>query len=183
MPLETMTARERWLAVLTRKTPDRVPMDYWATPETNENLLRHLGCDDLDVALERLHVDRPVTVRPRYVGPAVPDGYDVFGVRYEEVDYGTGVYRERVYSPLAQYTTVKEIEQAYTWPSPDWWDHSGISGQIEGKEDRPIRGGGGYILAPCHNIQANTPVENIIAMYETAYDNSHMPSSLRFSSR
>lgn len=29
--------------------------------------------------------------------------------------------------------------------------------------------GGGYILAPCHNIQPVTPVENIIAMYETAF--------------
>jgi uroporphyrinogen decarboxylase len=29
--------------------------------------------------------------------------------------------------------------------------------------------GGGYILAPCHNLQPNTPVENILALYETAY--------------
>ena len=29
--------------------------------------------------------------------------------------------------------------------------------------------GGGYILAPSHAIQAGTPPENIIAMYETAY--------------
>ena len=28
--------------------------------------------------------------------------------------------------------------------------------------------GTGYILAPCHNIQANTPLENIIAMYDAA---------------
>jgi uroporphyrinogen decarboxylase len=27
----------------------------------------------------------------------------------------------------------------------------------------------GYVLAPCHNLQANTPVENIIAMYDEAY--------------
>ncbi len=27
------------------------------------------------------------------------------------------------------------------------------------------RGGTGYILAPCHNIQAITPLENILAMY------------------
>jgi uroporphyrinogen decarboxylase len=27
--------------------------------------------------------------------------------------------------------------------------------------------GGGYILAPCHNIQAITPPENVVAMYET----------------
>ncbi len=26
---------------------------------------------------------------------------------------------------------------------------------------------GGYILAPCHNLQANTPIENVLAMYET----------------
>lgn len=29
--------------------------------------------------------------------------------------------------------------------------------------------GGGYILAPCHNIQANTPPENVVALYETGY--------------
>ena len=28
---------------------------------------------------------------------------------------------------------------------------------------------GGYILAPCHNLQPVTPVENIVAMYETAW--------------
>ena len=31
--------------------------------------------------------------------------------------------------------------------------------------------GGGYILAPCHNIQAISPPENIVAMYETCYEN------------
>jgi len=30
--------------------------------------------------------------------------------------------------------------------------------------------GGGYILAPCHNIQAVSPPENIVTMYETAYE-------------
>jgi len=29
--------------------------------------------------------------------------------------------------------------------------------------------GGGYILAPCHNMQANTPPENVAAMYEKGY--------------
>jgi uroporphyrinogen decarboxylase len=28
--------------------------------------------------------------------------------------------------------------------------------------------GTGFILAPCHNLQANTPVENILAMYQAA---------------
>jgi uroporphyrinogen decarboxylase len=30
--------------------------------------------------------------------------------------------------------------------------------------------GGGYILAPCHNIQAVSPPENVVAMYEAAYE-------------
>jgi uroporphyrinogen decarboxylase len=30
--------------------------------------------------------------------------------------------------------------------------------------------GGGYILAPCHNIQSVTPPENIVAMYQAGYD-------------
>jgi len=25
----------------------------------------------------------------------------------------------------------------------------------------------GYVVAPCHNIQANTPTENIVTLYET----------------
>ena len=29
--------------------------------------------------------------------------------------------------------------------------------------------GGGYILAPCHNIQAVSPPENVVALYETGY--------------
>ena len=30
--------------------------------------------------------------------------------------------------------------------------------------------GGGYILAPCHNIQAVSPPENVVAMYDTGYE-------------
>ena len=29
---------------------------------------------------------------------------------------------------------------------------------------------GGYILAPCHNIQAVSPVENIVALYQTGLE-------------
>jgi uroporphyrinogen decarboxylase len=29
---------------------------------------------------------------------------------------------------------------------------------------------GGYIIAPCHNLQVVSPVENVVAMYETGYE-------------
>ena len=141
MPKETMTPRERWLAVLNREKPDRIPMDYWATGEANEKLLSHLGCD-YDEMLRRLHIDTLVAVGGRYVGPPIPEDSDVFGIRRRTVEYGTGVYSESVYAPLAEYKSVEEIEADYTWPIPDWWDYSHLPKEIEGKEHRPIRGGG-----------------------------------------
>ena len=105
MPQETMTPRERWLAVLRREKPDRVPMDYWTTDEAREKLLRHLGLSDELSMLKRLHIDRPFSVSPRYVGPPIPPDRDVYGIVYRDVDYGTGVYREVAVSPLARYTT------------------------------------------------------------------------------
>jgi uroporphyrinogen decarboxylase len=35
---------------------------------------------------------------------------------------------------------------------------------------RILGAGGGYILAPCHNIQVVGPAENVVAMYETGYE-------------
>jgi len=137
-----MTSRERWLAVLRREKPDRVPMDYWATGEATNNLMRHLGVDTEAALFERLHIDRPLAVGPRYVGPPPEKGADIFGVRSKSVDYGTGVYNEVANNPLARFNSVEEIEADYTWPDPDWWDYSEIPQQIEGREDRPIQGGG-----------------------------------------
>ncbi|HDN67340.1 MAG: uroporphyrinogen-III decarboxylase-like protein [Candidatus Latescibacterota bacterium] len=142
MVKETMTPRERWLAVLKRQKPDRVPMDYWATREATEKLMKYLGCEDERALFERLHIDRVVTVGPKYVGPSLPKDTDVFGCRHKEMDYGTGVYSECIYHPLAQYKTLDEIKRNYRWPNPDWWDYSEIHKQVIGNEQYPIRGGG-----------------------------------------
>lgn len=92
--------------------------------------------------LRRLHIDRPKTVAPRYVGPPIPADEDVCGIKYRNVDYGTGAYREVVFHPLAGYTSIEEIEANYRWPSPDWYDYSDLPEQIAGYEEYPIRGGG-----------------------------------------
>jgi uroporphyrinogen decarboxylase len=142
MPKETMTPRERWLAVLTRRAPDRVPMDYWTTDEARSKLMAHLGVGDDRALLKRLHIDRPFSVGPRYVGPPIPADADVYGCRYHDIEYGTGIYRECVFSPLAQYSSVEEIEANFRWPSADWYDYSQIKREVQGWEQYPIRGGG-----------------------------------------
>ncbi len=141
MPKETMTPRERWLAVLNCETPDRVPMDYWGTPEATEKLCAHLGCD-FDEVCARLHIDPPLGVGGRYAGPPPEEGKDIWGISYREIDYGTGIYNEAVTSPLAQFASVEEIEAGYAWPSPDHWAYDHLAGEVEGKEHRVIRGGG-----------------------------------------
>lgn len=30
-----------------------------------------------------------------------------------------------------------------------------------------VGAGGGYMLSPCHNIQPDTPTENVLAVYRT----------------
>ena len=147
MPKEYMTPKERWLAVLNRQKPDRVPMDYWATPEASARLIKHLGLSSkseqelvkdfaqpifdnrmhptagyaaLRQALKQLHVDFVISVSPRYVGPLIPDDEDVFGCQYRTINYGTGEYKEITFSPLAGYNSVEEIEASFHWPDPDW---------------------------------------------------------------
>ena len=142
MPRETMTSRERWLAVLKRQKPDRIPTDYWATKEATAKLKMHLGCRTRRQMLNKLHVDYVVTVSPDYVGPTIGRNRDVYGCRYRDVNYGSGSYRECIHHPLAGFASVEEIKRSYRWPDADWWDYSGIRDQIKGNETQPIRGGG-----------------------------------------
>ena len=43
-----------------------------------------------------------------------------------------------------------------------------VRAEVVDKVETLGRDGTGYILAPCHNLQINTPVENILALYEMA---------------
>jgi uroporphyrinogen decarboxylase len=137
-----MTPKERWLAVLSGNIPDRVPTDYWGTPEATQKLMAHLSCSEWRDLAARLHIDRPVNVEPSYVGPPIRPGQDMYGCRYAEIDYGLGVYAECVYNPLVGFHTVEEVEEHYTWPSVDWFDYSVVPDQIVGWEEYPVRGGG-----------------------------------------
>jgi len=142
MPKETMSPRERWLAVFRRQKPDRVPMDYWGTDEASRMLAARLGCRTKRQALQKLHVDFVVEAKPKYAGPKLPRLTDVFGCRFRYVKYATGAYRECVHSPLARFGSVGEIEAHYSWPDPDWWDYASLGAQIRGWETYPVKGGG-----------------------------------------
>ncbi|MHA2066240.1 MAG: hypothetical protein ACXABY_17850, partial [Candidatus Thorarchaeota archaeon] len=114
---DVKTPKERWLAVLERRNVDVVPMDYWATSEVTSRLMKHLSCGKPKEMYEKLHIDAVVGVEPKYVGPPVPEDSDVYGCRYRKIRHQTGVYRECVYHPLAEYKTVSEIKKTFESPS------------------------------------------------------------------
>ena len=141
MAKETLTPRERWLAVLRREKPDRVPMDYWGTTETTRMLMKHLGCRNRWQVFKKLHIDFLYRVEPDYCGPRIPRNHDAFGCRYKPVRYGQGVYKECISHPLAAFQSADEIEKKFTWPDPDWWDYKVLPEKIKGKQDFPLAGG------------------------------------------
>jgi uroporphyrinogen decarboxylase len=142
MPVETMTPRERWIAVLKRQKPDRIPMDYRATDEVNRMMLKHLGAENSREFYEMLHIDKLESVGPRYTGPKLKSETDIFGCRFKNIPYKGGEYNECVYNPLSSYESVEQIEAGYIWPSADWYDYSAIPKQVAEKERYPISAGG-----------------------------------------
>ncbi len=140
-----MISRERVLTAIDLGTPDRVPLDIWATGEVWKKLQAYFGTDDNATIQERLHIDGFAGCAPEYIGPPVPeyeDGTveDFWGMRRKPMQYDTGIYMEQYYYPLAYAKTVADLDE-YRWPSPDWFDFSTIRRQCEERRDKAIFAG------------------------------------------
>ena len=124
-----LTHRERVLLALEHKETDRVPIamvcasiNLPARVEL-ERLLRAergIGVDDylepiLDIA----------AVGPKYVGPPLAEGEDMWGVVRKAVSYGSGSYDEIDYYPLAD-AGLAGVAQ-HRWPSTEWFDYSAVA--------------------------------------------------------
>lgn len=141
----TMSPRQRWLAILRRQTPDRVPTDMWATPEVQARLLRDLRCDSHEALNQRLNLDRPRIVEPhlRHHRHAQDPAFDFWGVRYRQIVYGAGQYREVECSPMAAFTSVAAVHR-YPWPSPDDFDFTPVQDAAAAHDGFRILQGGMY---------------------------------------
>lgn len=139
-----MTSRERWLAALNGKRPDRVPTDYWATGEVTQRLKVELKAAGDSELFAKLGIDRPAHVGPRYVGPALQSGESPWGWRTAPIRYASGTYWECSYHPLSGSESIAELE-AYRWPRVDWWDFSGVAAECRKYPDRIVESG--YVAA------------------------------------
>lgn len=125
--------RQRVLDALAHKPTDRVPVDFWATPEVWEKLHRHFGTSEDEAVLQTLGIDIR-RFQPPYVGPQrrLPDGswFDALGVHRRQVKNAFNTYDEYASAPLAHAETADDLADYAHWPSPDNFDFSALPGLI-----------------------------------------------------
>src|ERR1019366_2029443 len=69
------------------------------------------------------------SVAPAYIGPPLPAGTDIWGVRRVPVSYGEGEYDEIEGYPLAEANSLED-RGGHRWPTTDWFDYSVIPERI-----------------------------------------------------
>lgn len=129
-----MDSRERTFAALAGREGDRIPVDFWASRGLRERLPGETGLS-FEAFLDEHDVDLRYIEGPEYVGPPLPEGADIWGVRRRAVEvqtpYGIEYYREVVSSPLAAAASVDEVESYDGWPSPEWFRFDVVEGQCK----------------------------------------------------
>ncbi len=131
---ETLSGRERVRLALEHRTTDRIPIamvcsgiNAPARAALEDYLRRERGLaveSYLAPAVDIVRVDPP------YVGPALPPGVDIWGVRRRPVSYGTGSYDEIEHYPLAGASSPSDLA-AHRWPDAAWFDYAALPSVIE----------------------------------------------------
>lgn len=147
-----LTHRERVRLALAHQTTDRVPI---ATVCSGINAPAHAALTEYLAAERNTTVEeflRPLidirSVGPQYVGPALKEREDLWGVRRQPVSYGEGSYNEIDFHPLAEASSVDDLDK-HRWPTTEWFDYSTLVGQIatiRAEDDYCIMIGNGNIF-------------------------------------
>ena len=133
-----MDSRERAFLAVTRQRPDRIPIDFWASPGLLSKLQSETAASSEEF-LESHDVDFRYIAGPDYIGPPLtsrgPDSVDIWGVprKLVQVKLRGGIehYAEVARPPLADASAVEQILAYHHWPSPDWFDYRAIEHQCD----------------------------------------------------
>ncbi len=173
IPMTTaLTPRRRAELSLSHQKPDRIPADFFATPEVWDKLIQ---CFDIEKTapgdedyfeesreevLRRLAIDCRVISYDMFINPPtrilspgasvdwwdslarstpnrmwrqkLPDGSakDIWGRCTSFVRNAFGAYEENISNPLSHISSLEDLKNN-PWPSPDWWDFTGLPELIE----------------------------------------------------
>jgi uroporphyrinogen decarboxylase len=128
-----LSSRERVRLALAHKTTDRIPIAMVCAginppaAAALDELLQRTRSINLQNWLNAFVDIRGVA--PRYIGPPLPLGEDIWGVRRAPVSYGSGAYDEIVDYPLAETQDPADLAR-YRWPTTDWFDYPSLLNSI-----------------------------------------------------
>lgn len=147
-----MNSRERILAAVEHRQPDRVPIALHFAPEVEARLQGRLGLDG--GALWAWCGQDMVQVSPRYKRPVSPIAYadptievtpdglyrDIWRVPFRRVQLESQVYVELAgLPPLADARSVADLDR-FAWPGADDWDYADIPGELAAHAGYAVRG-------------------------------------------
>lgn len=139
-----MNSRDRVFTALAHETPDRVPVDFWASAGLAAGIERAYNVS-YDAFLDMHDVDLRYIEGPAYIGPRLVNSrgaaVDIWGVgrRVVEIPGISGVekYAEVDEAPLASAASVDDVLCYPHWPRADWFDYTAIEAQCDA-----VRAGG-----------------------------------------
>jgi uroporphyrinogen decarboxylase len=142
-----MTSKERVLAAIAHRTPDRVPIDLGFTGDCKQKILDYLKIDEARFA--ELCGQDFWFIGPTYKNPASAQNYadptksvgkngelyDIWGVPFRHVQTQFQGYVELLGKPpLASFDSLAQLDE-YPWPKVDEWDFSGIERECDLRQD------------------------------------------------
>jgi len=133
-----MTSRERVMAALDHKQPDRTPFNlgFGIQPPAKADFMEYMGFNNLaETDAYLINFSDMRNVAPDYIGPPELDRTErdgtvksIWGVLRKPKSYGTGVYHEICYYPLADADM--DALNNYPWPDADWYDFDNYKTKI-----------------------------------------------------
>lgn len=137
-----MTPKERVLAALSKKKPDRTPVDFWAEPIVEDRLLADLGLENQDSLLDRLEVDiRPlVPVEPPFktISPGIRENF--WGERWKKMEILGNEEWIHIPGALSKAKAMQDLER-FNWPTPDIIDYSVLKDQADKHPEHALKYG------------------------------------------
>ncbi len=130
---EVLSSRERVRLALEHQETDRIPIAMVCSGinspayESLENYLQIQRGISVQEYLKPL-IDIK-GIQPKYVGPQLQSGVDMWGVRRKPVSYGPASYSEIDFYPLMEADSIDDINK-HKWPSVQWFDYSVIPDRI-----------------------------------------------------